>query len=342
MNRIYDHVKVSFANARRRLGGFNPAPLWRSVVMALVLALVVGSAGQPSPARAAPAGDATLWIGLFAEKIGGERTICTGDKVLIRVRVVQRIEIIGSEENYSLAPSIGVEVGASVDGNGVGRISPAKNTTRLDSEPMGATYFTFSAEKPGATTVVFQAKLNTRVVLGFVLSSITIPPTRVPLTVIDCSYKVTAISRWSGFGLNYVAMIDQAGLTADAPGHYTGTATVNWVITQMDSTAGCISHATTFTSQADLTGDTDEDGQQLVVDLAYQLAEVKATWYHYFSDCTATNSHELVSYTPDPLTLSVPASGGVSSQSQALVDMLPSAQNMAGSADVVVTPVTKR
>jgi hypothetical protein len=85
----------------------------------------------------------------------------------------------------------------------------------------------------------------------------------------------------------------------------------------------------------------DADGQHLVVDLAYHLLD---TYWNYeiwdttVSECSArSQSHEL--YTPASLTLSLPSYGGVSTQSQALVNQIYAVLNLTGSAKVAVLPV---
>lgn len=157
------------------------------------------------------------------------------------------------------------------------------------------------------------------------------------IKVEDCQYKVTAVSRWSGFGFNISAIIHEAEMTTDAPGHYTGTATVDWVITNDPPCP----HTLTPASQVDLTGSLDEDGQQLEVDLDYQ--PVEGIWYGYMSfDCTQGSWNGTFSRSPDPLTFSIPASGGGHKPFQALVDnTYPVYGDMSGSANVFVERVAK-
>lgn len=169
---------------------------------------------------------------------------------------------------------IGVEVGAFVDGSGVGRISPAKNTTRMDSDPVGATFFIFSAEKPGTITVVFQGKVNTRVLLGLEFGGNTVTAA-VSLTVEDCKYKVTTFSRWRVPGpanLSILASIQNAGMTEVGGGLYKGTASVKWVFTN-DRVGDCISTVTAPPSQAELTGQV-YGPEKFVVTVLYDRAMV--------------------------------------------------------------------
>lgn len=236
----------------------------------------------------------------------------------------------------------GAKVTGSVQDSSIGTLAPATNWTGWDHDNPGTAYFTFSAKKAGTTTISFEGRISyQKSILDRMLSWAQrndLVSDMLDVTVQDCNYKVTAISRWSLFGIGYVAIIDQAEMTADAPGHYKGTATVSWVITEVHPRAGCRPHVVMSTSQADLTGDMDKDGQQLVVDLAYQLAE--ATWLTFLDDCTTESSTQSLPYTPAPLTFSVPASGGDSTQSQAAVHKFYPAMNMSGSADVTAIRVT--
>jgi hypothetical protein len=317
-----------------------PTPRWRPVSVALVLALaiVVGSAGQPWPAQAAPASTEYAYV-VTAALDKPNATICVGDNVTISVDVVQaRLEGVELMEQLTLT---GLWVEGSVLSPSIGTFIMARMKIGWNSDRPKVAVLAFHADKPGKTTLTFKAEVHyyvTRLDKWLYGPAKIAESNPVDVTVEDCKYKVTAVSVWSGFGLTHVALIDQAEMTADAPGHYKGTATVNWVITEEHARAGCRPHVVTATSQADLIGDMDKDGQHLVVDLAYQLAE--ATWLNFLDDCLTQSSSDLLQYTPAPLTFSVPASGGGNDLSQALVDQLEPVMNIAGTAKVTVIRVT--
>lgn len=279
----------------------------------LWIAVMLGLIGSMSPTRltqAAPTRATNLSIWLYARKVRGEQTICVGDQVVIEVRVVQRV---GSEGDYRLGDLIGVEVGAFLDGSGVGTIAPANTTTRMNSLPTGAASFTFSAEKTGTTLVVFQGVLNTRVIGGIVLNQTTLTAS-VPITVENCQYTVTAFSRWRVPGeanLNIVARIHNAGMTEDGGGHYKGTANVTWLIIG-DPVGDCTSTITALPSQAELDGQV-YGPEEFRVSVTYQAASVTLN-----DDCRGTGGAMQVQITPDPLTISVPTTGGSNRQTQLL------------------------
>jgi hypothetical protein len=317
----------------------NSIPRWRRVFMALVLAIIVGSAGQPLPAQAAPASKTDYAYFVFASLDRGNATICVGDNVTISVSA-ERMLVEGVEfKNKQKMTGMWVE-GAVVNPS-IGTFITARKLIVWDSDRPNSAVLTFRADKPGKTTLTAKADINYyRTQSGEWVNG----PARiaesnpVDVTVEVCNYKVKALSVWDDFGLTHVAMIDQAGMTADSPGHYKGTATVNWVITEDHPQAGCPPAVVTATSQADLTGDMDKDGQQLVVDVAYQLVE--ATWFTFLEDCTTKSSADQMPYTPAPLTFSVPASGGGHYLNQALVHQLFPVMNISGIAESTVIRVT--
>lgn len=263
----------------------------------VLLALATGSASQmQTPVAQAAASDASLNIYLSAERLGGEGIICVGDKVPIQVKVLKKV---GVEGDYSFGRLIGVQVSAFVDGSGIGRISPPKNTTRLSSDPVGATFFLFTAEKSGTVAVVFQGKVNTRVLLGLEFGGNTVTASQ-SLTVEECQYTVTTISRFSAAGVNIVATMD-AKMKLEADGTLSGTGIVNWVGASV--TAGdCSSVITIAPSQAELTGVLDDD--YVIVDVTYLAAALTNV-----GGCPG-GVNDQAEVLPDPVTVSIPASGG--------------------------------
>jgi hypothetical protein len=302
--------------------------------MALALALTFGSAGQPPPAQAAPARAGYAYF-VFATLPKSYGTICVGDNVPISVRVARTsIDIQTDSLNIS-----GIWVAGSVQDPGIGKLIIARKKTGFDYEQPGIAGFIFHADKPGKTTLTFKAEIHyyKSTTFKWIYGPAEIAESNpVEVTVEVCKYNVTAISHWAQGGLKYVALIMETEMTIDAPGHYTGTATVDWFITNTPR-PGCSPVMYYYTSQADLTGMMDADGQQLVVDLAYQVAELQTQTYD--SNCDA-NSTMVDFYTPAPLTLSMPSFGGTSTQSQVAVNQNIPLLNMTGSAKVRVVPVT--
>ena len=288
----------------------------RLLWVVLFLLLVIGSMRWSRPAEAAPAADASVGIGLFAQQVKAEQTICAGDKVAIRVRVMKRIGVEGS---YALVTLTGEEINAYVDGSGVGSISPSRTTTGLNSRPAGAAYFTFSAEKSGTTSVVFQAKVNQRSLLGVTFSGDTVTMA-LPLTVENCKYRVASYSRWHVKGeaaIKVYAQINEAGMAEDGGGHYSGTGDVNWVVIP-GQVGTCSATATAPASRAEFSGQV-YGPDEFTISMNFLPAAVTLNL-----DCgdgaVGTFPIELI---PDSLTVSIPASGGTERQAQQLQGVEP-------------------
>jgi hypothetical protein len=295
-----------------------PRRLW--VIATLTLALAVGSAGQLPRTQAAPAGNTSIDIWLTAKQVGGKHTLCVGDEVSIRVTVWERTEVVGEVGGgYGLGRLGGVEVVASVDGSGVGTISPAAAMTKMSMDSRAD--FTFTAEKPGTTVVHFQAKVNTHWLLGLLELGGNNITADVPLMVEDCKYKVTAVSRWSipgGIHINYVATIDVAGMTEDSDrgGHYVGTASVTWQIA--NGTAGdCSSTQSAGPSEAWLEGQVH--GDDLAVTVFYNRVVVSNHIVCRNSEGEINGDYDYSLY-PDTFVFSVSASGGMDGHKHNLLE----------------------
>lgn len=310
---------------------------WRALTI-LALAVAIGSAGQPSLVQAAGSSNIGIW--LQAEQVGGIRTICVGDTVYFRLRVIKRI---GVEGEFSLRMTAGINVAAEVaDGSGgVGSISPPSSYTSLDSFPMpGTTSFGFKAEKAGRATLFFSARVNQVWFLGYEVSFNTVR-TQVQLKVEDCEYAVTATSRWHGFGLNYTALVSDIRLSSSGGGRYTGSGL--WTFLMTDNPAfSCAPTTQIYQAPVELTGQLD--GDQLTVEVAY---ERPTGWYHgrhHFSDCNFTNSESSVNQFPEPITFTVRASGATLSLVHTLGHVIdhPSAKLPGGAVLVTVAPVAPR
>lgn len=287
----------------------NPAPHLRILLIALVLVLAIGSAGQIPSAQAAPAGATNITIWMRALKVGGERTICIGDKVNIDVSVLRKVEPAWYGPSTTFLP--GIEVQASVIDSSIGTISPAKGSTRLDRD----TIFTFSAQNPGTTKIQFTGKVNKRVFLGLVLSSVEVY-TDIDVTVEDCKYKVNAVSVWVlDPGFTAVAEIDEAGMTVDAEGLYTGSASVHWDIIYIDVSPCTLSHGSVLPpTEAELHGELD--GPDLLLDVVFQPVKFKTGLT--CPDVGTPAGFTPVLLPPDPLSIEVPSSGGRITQAHAL------------------------
>lgn len=280
----------------------------RRMGIIVALALLLGIAGQTRPVQATPASSSSIGVWIYAQKLGGQGTICKGDKVNIRVRVVKRI---GIEGQYKAEMLFGEEVSAFVDRSGVGSISPAKRTTRLESQPIGSTTFTFTAEKAGTTTVVFQAKVNKRVYLGMEIGGNTII-TPMEMTVENCEFRVDMFGHWQVPGeanIHIYAKFKDVGMFEDGEGHYTGKGSAAWVMA-FGAVGDCIATIPPFTSEVELSGNVNGP-EEFFVDLKLQPASVTET-----ANCGGETQTFPINLTVSGTQFLVSAYGGYARESQ--------------------------
>ncbi len=283
---------------------------WRALTI-LALAVAIGSAGQTSLVQAAGSSNIGIWL----EAQPGIRTICVGDTVYFRLRVIKRI---GVEGEFGLRMIAGINVAAEVaDGDGgVGSISPPNSYTSLNSFPMpGTTSFDFKAEKAGRATVFFSARVNQVWFLGYEVSFNTVR-TQVQLKVEDCEYSVTAASSWHGQALDWTALVSDVRMSSTGGGKYRGSGLWTFTMTESPAKTGCAPHTKTFQAPVELTGELD--GDQLIVEVLYERA--RGEWIGYLDCIYPSDSTGLIEF-PEPLNFSIPASGASLSFSQTLLSI---------------------
>ena len=268
----------------------------------VALALMLGIAGQPRPVQATPASNSSIGVWIYAQKLGKQGTICKGDKVIIQVRVMKRI---GIEGQFKAEMLFGEEISAFVDRSGVGSISPAKRTTRLGSQPIGSTTFTFTAEKAGTTTVVFQAKVNKVVYLGMEMGGNTII-TPIEMTVENCEFRVDMFGHWQVPGeanIHIYAKFKDVGMFEDGEGHYTGKGSAEWVMA-FGAVGDCMATIPPFFSEAELSGNVNGP-EEFFVDLMLQPASGTET-----ADCGGETQTFPINLSVDRTQFLVSAYGG--------------------------------
>lgn len=354
MKRLLILVKDWYINTMRRRRALHLAQPGGRVIVVLLLALVVGSAGQPLPARAAPNAAAEIHFSLLAIKTRGNRIVCVGDTVPIRVKVMQS-QMTGIQgDNVKSLP--GVRVVASMSNEAVGQLNPISVDTGFDALDPGAIDFTLQAERVGTTTISFRAEIKSvwwgSKVLFWktpLMQTQAILNASVDVKVEDCLYDVTVISQWTGAfagtvpagqdGFDQVAIINQAYMGLDSPGEYSGTADVNWVISETVPQGICPPHPVVFTSQADLFGTLDEGSQQLEVEVSYKMVEGRfPSYFDFYPDQCPLSGDAAIQYIPAPLRFSVPSYGGSKVLSQTIVDGLWGGGEFSGSVHVIVEP----
>ncbi len=312
MNRNSHDLRGSYTHVR------NTVPRWRTVLISLVLALTIESAGQITPAQAAPPREPVY----FSMKVQNPKTsLRCGETAtyLVKVELQQTgaptpapgslglpkgLSVIGIKvEAFSKDLSVGDFVGA------VKGTATARTAVVFDDYLSGlGAKFKFKANKPGKTTLYFQGLVG-KEYISFNLD----------VKVLPCKFKATTIGEWHVPGpanISVVASSDDAEVKADDEGNFTGSTTVNWVVSS-GQVGDCIPQSVTTSSQVDWTGNMD-DNNLLMMDAKYQTAGITLPVYCVGSDGGIASGSTPVQLTPDPLQVSVAAGGGVFRQSQVL------------------------
>ena len=202
-------------------------PRWRNVFIALMLVLVIGSAGQTPTAQAAPA---DISFELFMRVDNPKKTVCVGETVIYEPHVYipaftspagTRVESVALPEIKVEAFSQNTTVGDftnTVNGKSVSRtnniiLDPAND----ELHPLNG-LFPFKAKKAGNTTLHFEGLAYGEYVTD-----------KVEVKVINCKYKVQVSSNmsWSGpYGsIVFQGVVLNGLITADETGYiFTGTA----------------------------------------------------------------------------------------------------------------------
>jgi len=293
--------------------------LRRHFLTALVfgLALAAGGAGQPLPAQAAPLRAGELRYFMQATKVRGTGLICVGDDVAINVQVVRAQVTQGVATNAELIT--GAAITGAVKDPSIGSLAPAKNWSGWRGQEPGTAYFTFAANKAGSTTIAFEGKIHYHkgILDHFSLAQRNdLVSDTLDVTVQDCAYQVTVTTRWTDPSRKHTALIQQAPLSSDAPGHYIGTTKVSWIVREDHALNGCPLHSVVSTSPADLTATLAQDGESLVVTVVYQPLEL--VWFTYRSDDCTEGSEIDSRNTAAQLSFSVGAHGGSGTLPQSL------------------------
>lgn len=315
----------------------NPTPRWRIIFIALVLVLVIGSAGQAPMAKAAPAAidDVNFKLNIYPEKLP---KICTKKKLTLYTSVSKTIYkgLIGPDGKE--IPIAGQKPAAP---NIVGFVNTGPGTLEKVSEGGGGLLslpgqdvFTFKSDETGKAILQFTTLVKS-IWIGAneKLAGEVLLTEYVTVQVINCKFKVKAIQQAivaGGGNFNIVAMPDEVEITGDEQGHFTATTPVNWVGATSNVGICSASINVASTTQANLTADMDESGQ-LTGSLSIEAPETMVT-----ATCVGVSNTSPMSLSADPLIFSVPSSGGVVKIAQGFVF---ETANMPGSAVIVVIPV---
>ena len=331
-----------FSNSRNSKGLSTNAGRWRTISIALILALAIGSAGQTPPAQAASDNSTEVSFELQVNP-AHPAPVCLQHSQNFYIFLTRHLSL----PQYGI-PDLpleisGVVVRGSVTDSNIGTLTPPESSggyELADLTPGGAD-FTFTAKKAGTTILKFDAEVGSYWDGDGATHMVSNPypvHVEVPVTVKPCKFKVGAASRWHLPGphqFDIVGMIDDAEMKADEQGNFTGSASMNWAVATTVLSPICLSAIFTVSpSQANLTGQMDESGL-LQANLTYSPATASVTQVCKVPTGTQTSTfhYQMV---PDPLSLSVASSGGVFNQSQVLV--MTSDFALSGSSAIVVIP----
>ncbi len=299
-----------------RAAGRQPHLRWRVVIIALVLALVIGGAGEMPQAQAAPAGQWNVFFSMVV--VGKPKTkLRCKETVTYSVKIEFEKPLIppptptpgffggmAAANINVMASSANKDAGDFINNNSLTTVATGDDLSGL----LVAT-FQFKANKPGTTILTFEAEVQ-----GESIS------TELPVNVLPCKFKVKTNSKASVPGeanINIVAISGDAEITeGDGEGPLTGSTSVNLVLS-MSSVLDCHGTSASGSSNAELSGSLDDNGQ-LTLDVTYQTANITVPVYCVGSDGGTIDTTQSFPLTPDPVHISVASSGGVLNQSQAI------------------------
>jgi hypothetical protein len=302
------------------------SPSTRGSLMVAALLLVALLAGTGHAPIVKAADRANIDVRLWAQRVGGNETVCVGDEVKLQLMVPKRI---GVEGDYTLAFIGGITVDSWVGGNGlVGHLTPTSATTTY-SRIRPSALFLFVADKPGSVVLHFTAHVTRDEFLGFETAGDTVKAD-FPIEVVDCKYQVSATSEWTVPGeanIRLLAHIEVAGMADDGTGRLHGTARVEWfaVAAEVGNCQGILPPA----SEADVDGEVDED--EVIVVITYEPANIPIT-----ISCAGIGGTKKVQVQPEHLSMTLPAEGG----KKTLDHLLHGPEDTPGRVVVIVRRVT--
>jgi hypothetical protein len=316
--------------------GRHPALRWRTIFIALVLALAIGSASQIPPVQAAPDNPADVYfeVGAYPD---APPPLCINQNLQIYVSVSRGIVKTFNDKKLSLPRGsvTGVDVRGSMTNN-IGKLTPPDTSpVQLIDFRQGNADFLFTATKVGTTILIFNADVPgawTGSAEALALGK-TYPARKaeIKIEVRNCKFKVIATSRMAkcyvGGCLNFLG-VATGQVTADENGSFTGIAQVYW--TTGANIFGCTSSATMGNGNVNMHGNLNESGP-LFLELDYEPVP-----WNLVKSCAGKSIPESYTETVTPLRVTVRSTTAVTvALNQTLSD---EAGSIDGSATIVVIP----
>ncbi|MGZ4740178.1 MAG: hypothetical protein ACXV3B_06755 [Ilumatobacteraceae bacterium] len=244
---------------------------WPIVVVALLLESVVGASTQGSAAHAAPPGESYRFSISAVDQ--PRTTLCLGETTRYTVKVFATptlgtspvIEVPGVKVEASV-----VGVGAFIGTTGSG-VNGAETGFDID-HPVGIQFSFKAGQKPGTTRLTFAATVKgDGIDNGQVSSSL-------PVRVIECRFYVAEYTHFGPNALDnpsipyppIIASLSPTLLTADVNGHFTASATMNWIGSTLAGGGVSVTEKFASGSRVDITGEMSDDGT-LSLKFVYQM-----------------------------------------------------------------------
>jgi hypothetical protein len=252
----------------------------RSLILAVLLAFVIGSAALTSPAAAKPSQawvSAEIWLNLKKDI-----TLCKGEKrtvvVELKVFTARLFGVIGGTS--SSFP--GQTIGANSSNTQVAAISPGFGTTVIyRANPNGfvpsATQFEIKGVDVGSSLLTFTDDSSPTALNRPVRPRA--DPERITVTVKECVFEVTAVSEWivpGGFLLKEVSRFSGV-VQPDRDGRFDeGNVAVANTARPQRFLAWCTHDVSAFASTVRIYGQVDWDARTIEVNLKYDTVQGKS------------------------------------------------------------------
>lgn len=336
-------MNKNFHNSRRSsTQAGNQNPRWRTVFIALLLALAVGTAQLPLAQAADPvlsilaqptAQPTALRASVvyIMNPINPKKTLCFGETVTYTLNVYRRLMTPppttlsgmqaagGRWSELYIRPGVRVEATSSEPSIGT-FARPGYGHTGEEFDGTNNVEFQFTAKKKlGSTNLYFEAVVNDQDGGGYITAT-------VPVKVIPCKFKVKTVLQFPVEIYDITVISDNAVMTADEGGAFTGSTSMYWAYSNFNL-APCTIEIGATDSQVDMTGQLEEEGGQFTATQTFQPQTDAG-----IVTCPGLGSGGgSGAFTVSPITFSVASSGGVAIQTV-------QAGNISGLAHIVVVP----
>lgn len=306
---------------------------WRTVIRILYAVLIgtfaIAGAGQMATAQAASATADSIPV-KFELSVSPEKVakICAQGKLSFYVGMDKTVikEINGKDWNLpGNVPEPPFIEGSVTSGSGTLK----KQLQDFDEPTAASVQFLFTAGKPGKVTLRFTTAIKNSWVGAKeeVIGSGVSVQKEITFTVIPCKYQLKTILKFPVPSLYKITVIsNDATMKGDETGSFTGSATMAWAYSDINQ-EGCTTSISATDSQAELSGQLDEDGGQFKGTQTFQPTTVAVKVCCPIVGCRSASDQGSL----DPLAFSVASAGGV-------VTRAATGQGVSGSATIVVIP----